>query len=1546
MWLSLGIAFLVMSSSMAESDHMEIRLEGGPNLCSGRVEVFLSGQWTSVCDDSWGIEEAMVVCRQLGCGSAVSATHEAQFGNGWVPIGLDDVRCGGTESALSECPASPWGEHDCSHEETAGVICSGQLLSSDPMHQTEIRLADGLNNCSGRVELFHHGEWGMICGDGWGIEEAKVVCQEMGCGSAKMDQSGTWNGSGTGPIWLDDVHCKGTESALHQCLASPLGRYDCDSGETASVVCSEVRLVDGPTPCSGRVEVFLNKTWGTVCDNGWDLEDARVVCQEVGCGEPLVAATGVRFGQGSGPIWMDQVNCTGEEKVLKECPQEKSLNLTCDHRNYAGVECAVLRLVDGHNRCAGKVELLHEGQWRMVYNEGLGDKEARVVCRYLGCGTALPAPHYPIYAEKMAPFWLDGFHCNGSETSLSKCEIGPRWEYYFNSDRVFYMAGVICTEFLLVNGSSNCSGRVEVFHNETWGTICDAGWDLQDAQVVCRELGCGEALRASGGARFGGGTGPIWLEGMNCTGKEDSLRQCPKGQRGEHGCDHSRDASVECADPRKFRLVNGFSRCSGRIEVFHNQEWGTLCDYTWDLTPAQVLCKELECGDVISVPWGDYFGRTNSPVWAFSFYCKGSDDALSDCSYIDEEYCYRGKGAAVVCSVFDEAHTSAEITEATKRMVEAWLPKMRQLTVRPAFVVSDSGANVVQAIRDMGFTELRLVNGPDRCSGNLEVLHNQQWGTVCDSGWDARDAQVVCRELNCGDASTALGGVRYGQGSGLIWLENVNCTGGETSLAACPKSPWGKHSCNHNQDPLLGAHDSSCCAYRFIGTRKPPHHGKVTVRRGGDSIILCDLRDRRPCGSGEAAGVICSEARLVNGPNPCSGQIELLHNQEWGTVCDTSWDIHDAQVVCRELGCGNALKAFRGAHHGQGSGPIWLEGLNCTGKEASLRECPRSPWGEHHCNHSQDASVECTGWIRLANGSSRCSGTVEVLHKQQWIAISLCDKNWDKYENRVVCREISCSEISLDFKIFPFYNNKMPSIDSCKWTANDLTECDLTDLKEESCSHENAVPFMCPEPGKYAREIMELAFKSMKALFVLPKPTGTRLVNGRNSCSGRVEVFVYLYWWSVCDGGWDLRDAQVVCRELDCGAALSAPGGSLFGNEEDVRNIPYEPKCLGTEVAFNQCMFDLRYQCLSDESAGVVCSDLRLMNGTSPCSGRVEILHDDEWGTICDAGWDLQDAQVVCRQLGCGNASKALGGAHDGQGSGPIWLESINCTGEEEFLKECQKGGWGEHSCSHSQDASVECSETRLVNGPDHCSGRVEVFRNGTWGTVCDDGWDLRDAQVVCRELGCGEAVSAPEEAHFGKGKDPILINEVQCNGTEVSLYNCFYKMHTLYECRHEEDASVVCSDLRLNGTSPCSGRVEVFHNDAWGTVCDAGWDLQDAQVVCRQLGCGNASKALGGAHYGQGSGPIWLESINCTGEEASLKECQKESWGKQSCNHSQDASVECSAVDSSLEISIHLGVAALVFLALVGIVAEAGCRRRRKTIRRRRRKRRREQQP
>ena len=89
---------------------------------------------------------------------------------------------------------------------------------------------------------------------------------------------------------------------------------------------------------------------------------------------------------------------------------------------------------------------------------------------------------------------------------------------------------------------------------------------------------------------------------------------------------------------------------------------------------------------------------------------------------------------------------------------------------------------------------------------------------------------------------------------------------------------------------------------------------------------------------------------------------------------------------------------------------------------------------------------------------------------------------------------------------------------------------------------------------------------------------------------------------------------------------------------------------------------------------------------------------------------------------------------------------------------------------------------------------------------------------------------------------------------------------------------------------------MEIFYNGNWGSVCDDGWDINDARVVCRQLGFPNVDSAPRSARFGAGSGQIWLDNVACSGNESSLVNCRHMGWGVENCGHSEDASVICSS--------------------------------------------------
>ena len=115
---------------------------------------------------------------------------------------------------------------------------------------------------------------------------------------------------------------------------------------------------------------------------------------------------------------------------------------------------------------------------------------------------------------------------------------------------------------------------------------------------------------------------------------------------------------------------------------------------------------------------------------------------------------------------------------------------------------------------------LRLVGGSSYNEGRVEVYYNGEWGTVCDDGWDDTDAGVVCRQLGFGSSGTSYSSAYFGQGSGSIWLDNVECTGNETTLASCGHLGLKIiRNCSHNEDAGIrcyGEHGIALCCYILL----------------------------------------------------------------------------------------------------------------------------------------------------------------------------------------------------------------------------------------------------------------------------------------------------------------------------------------------------------------------------------------------------------------------------------------------------------------------------------------------------------------------------------------------------------------------------------------------------------------------------------------------------------------------------------------------------------------------------------------------------------
>ncbi|KAI1229463.1 Deleted in malignant brain tumors 1 protein, partial [Lamprotornis superbus] len=267
----------------------------------------------------------------------------------------------------------------------------------------------------------------------------------------------------------------------------------------------------------------------------------------------------------------------------------------------------------------------------------------------------------------------------------------------------------------------------------------------------------------------------------------------------------------------------------------------------------------------------------------------------------------------------------------------------------------------LSSLRAAGSGELRLVGGGDRCAGRVEVKHDGEWGSVCvfEYDWNAPWATVVCRQLGCGRVAWSSSYIRYGQGTGRIWLHPFFCNGTEDSLVKCRHFGWGWHICGHERDAGVTCTATLCWSI--------PGRAEPCPWPGADAV----------------------ELRLAGGGSPCAGRVEVKLRGQWGSVADREWDMEDAEVVCQQLGCGSAAGAYYARERfGVGDGPVSLALVDCKGSEATLWECDIRGWGPYKGNvRTYDTAVVCQGFSRLVGGDRDCAGQLEVRQGRAWVGV-------------------------------------------------------------------------------------------------------------------------------------------------------------------------------------------------------------------------------------------------------------------------------------------------------------------------------------------------------------------------------------------------------------------------------------------------------------------------------------------------------------------------------------------------------------------------------
>ncbi|XP_052276800.1 deleted in malignant brain tumors 1 protein-like [Dreissena polymorpha] len=723
--------------------------------------------------------------------------------------------------------------------------------------------------------------------------------------------------------------------------------------------------------------------------------------------------------------------------------------------------------------------------------------------------------------------------------------------------------------------------------------------------------------------------------------------------------------------------------------------------------------------------------------------------------------------------------------------------------------------------------------------------------------------------------------------------------------------------------------DSSSGAY----TDDSSYMLRLSCRGNEDDVSQCNVRKTNCSGNPyNGVNIVCSDTKieLINGRNNLHGTVRAQENGTWRYICSDGFGLNEARAVCVNVNgtavAGKITRAYVGKND-------MITNIRCHGMERDISMCTSMTIG--YCNSGYAAVVDCNT-VRLVGGNAGSSGRVEIYNTSTHVWSTVCSKRFDYSAANVICKQLGYlysnntygTSLSGGKGAIQEYDLK------CFGNEWNINNCISESYFTSSCNHNNDVDVNC---GGIDSQTSSASY------------TQVRLVDG-----GRVEVYYEGQWGTVCATNFDSRDMKVICRML----GQIGSGRYYTGNPAREGNVMIEDlACLGNESHLDQCYSNawLSNTCDHNEDISIDCNyydshtthqtsqmphsytrepndgDIRLANGGFD-HGRLEVFYNNQWGSVCMRGFDYDDAKTVCRMLGLyqGDSYLAIYNAHNvhGWSYSDVLIEDLRCQGDEWNLAQCEsRRPWTNTTCNsavgvgcrnnynttampsvsshHNQCGGYFFGNNGLIASPNY-PNNYENRENCTYYINVPGGYSVClqfntfTTQECCDHLDIYDGPSTRNKRIARlSGDNP------QLNGTEICASGNFLTAHFItdysstaqgFEAKYAFAPLNYYRDIiRLeSGPDKSTGRVEIFHNGQWGTVCDDGFGYEEVLVVCRMLGL------YRGHRYGRfyidasGSGQIWLGDLRCHGHEFSLDQCCSNCWGMHNCTHEDDVGVDC----------------------------------------------------